>query len=249
MVTAASATFADESMSFMCGELTNAFGPFDYRSELGKTVDSNGGHSPIRLVEGAHFTPEVEALVRGKTATTAGFDLDYTLRAFPNHHRALLSMMNLSFKEKKAKPLGSHYTIDCWFERGARWRPDDAVVKLLWGIYKLKTGRQNEAIELFQKAEQANEEDPNLFYNLGLAYFEVKRYDDALRYAHKAYALNYPLPGLREKLKRAGAWRDMPPPAAEQSAPVATQSAPAASQSQPAVPQSAPAAAAPPKTP
>ncbi len=249
MVTAASATFADESMSFMCGELANAFGPFDYRSEVGKTVGSDGGHSNIQLVEGAHFTPEVEALVRGKTSTTAGHDIDYTLRAFPNHHRALLAMMNLSFKEKKTKPVGSRYSIDCWFERGARWRPDDAVVKMLWGIYKLKTGRQQEAVDLFQQAEKAETEDPNLYYNLGLAYFELKRYDDALRYAHKAYALNYPLPGLREKLKRAGAWRDMPPPAAEQSAPVATQSAPAALQSQPVVPQSAPAAAAPPKTP
>lgn len=242
LLSVASTAFADESMSFMCGELANAFGPFDYRSEVGSTTGSDGGRSNLSLVEGAHFTPEVEALARGKTSTTAGHDIDYTLRAFPNHHRALLAMMNLSFKEKKTKPVGSRYSVDCWFERGTRWKPDDAVVKMLWGIYKSKTGRQQEAVALFEQAEKAEVEDPNLYYNLGLAYFELKRYDDSLRYAHKAYALNYPLPGLREKLKRVGAWRDLPQPVVEQSAPVAAQSQPAAVQSAPtgAVPTKAP---------
>ena len=30
---------------------------------------------------GAHFTPEVESLIRGHTTTTPGGDIDYTLRA------------------------------------------------------------------------------------------------------------------------------------------------------------------------
>ncbi|MCX9156854.1 hypothetical protein OPU71_12035 [Niveibacterium sp. 24ML] len=209
---------------FLCGGLSNNFGPFDYRVENAGSRTALG--LPIRMVEGAHFTPEVETLKRGKTGVNPGADIDYTLRAFPNHHRALLAMMNLSFKEKTSKPRGSRYTIDCWFERGARFRPDDAVVKMLWGIYTLKVGRRDEAIKLLQEAEKAATEDPNLYYNLGLAFFDLKRYDDSLKYAHMAYALNYPLPGLREKLKRAGIWKDLPPktkaaePASAQSAPV-----------------------------
>lgn len=232
----------DTGMEYMCGELANAFGPYDYRVQL--LVGAGTQLTNQQLVEGAHFTPEVESLQHGKTSTTAGHDIDYTLRAFPNHHRALLAMMNLSFKEKSAKPVGSRYNVDCWFERGARFKPDDAVVKLLWGIYKLKIGRQNDAIKLLQDAEKIATDDPNLYYNLGLAYFDLKRYDEALANAHKAYALRYPLPGLRDKLKRVGAWKDMPVPVAGQSAPVTNQSAPAVEQSAARVaPGNAPASA------
>ena len=62
-----------------CGALQNAFGPFDYRTERGYNLD---------VVESYHFTPPVEALIRGSSGTIGG-DLDYTLRAFPNHDRAL----------------------------------------------------------------------------------------------------------------------------------------------------------------
>ena len=80
-----------------CGELGNSFGPFDYR-----TVPEQ----PKRLVEGAHFTPVVESLIRGNTASGPGGDIDYTLRAMPNHHRALLATVRLGEIEKTGKPFG-----------------------------------------------------------------------------------------------------------------------------------------------
>lgn len=73
-----------------CGSLQNAFGPFDYR-------DPEARGEPLRLVESAHFTPSVESLVKGNSGTVAG-DLDYTLRAFPNHHRALYSVAQYAFR-------------------------------------------------------------------------------------------------------------------------------------------------------
>jgi tetratricopeptide (TPR) repeat protein len=184
-----------------CGPLKNAFGPFDYRVAPLDTRD---------VVESHHFTPEVESLIKGHTGVIGG-DIDYTLRAFPNHPRALLAMMNLSFKEKTTKPRGSSYSVECWFDRAERFHPDDGVVQMLYGIYLLKLGRTSDAIKRFEAAEATADGDPNLYYNLGLAYFDLKKYDKALSYAHKAYALNFPLPGLREKLKRAHAWKDLPP--------------------------------------
>jgi tetratricopeptide (TPR) repeat protein len=206
-----------------CGELANAFGPFDYRS---------ASEEDRRLVNGAHFTEQVETLKSGKTTNWPGGDIDYTLRAFPNHPRALLAMMNLSFKEKRLKPNSAHWPVECYFDRAERFRGDDAYVKLLFGIYLLKVGRNQEAITKLEAAEKLQSDDPNLYYNLGLAYFDLKNYDKALHYAHEAYALHFPLPGLREKLKRVGAWKDLPPPAA-QSAPIASASTPAKSASTP----------------
>jgi hypothetical protein len=36
----------------------------------------------------------------------------------------------------------------------------------------------------------------------------MKQFDKSLESAHRAYALGFPLPGLREKLKRAGKWQE-----------------------------------------
>jgi tetratricopeptide (TPR) repeat protein len=45
-----------------------------------------------------------------------------------------------------------------------------------------------------------------LHYTLGLIYFELNDFDHSVEYAQKAYAKNYPLPGLQDKLRRAGHW-------------------------------------------
>jgi TPR repeat protein len=45
-------------------------------------------------------------------------------------------------------------------------------------------------------------------YNLGLLYFDKKNYSKAKVHAEKAYALNFPLPGLRNRLKKVGKWSD-----------------------------------------
>jgi exosortase A-associated hydrolase 1 len=67
-----------QSTSTPCGSLANAFGPYDYRTDRGQ---------PLNLVESAHFTTESGA-VDSRYHRPIGVELDYTLRAFPNHHRA-----------------------------------------------------------------------------------------------------------------------------------------------------------------
>lgn len=47
-----------------------------------------------------------------------------------------------------------------------------------------------------------------IHYNLGLVYFELKEMDLAVEFAKKAYDKQYPLPGLQQKLTRAGRWPD-----------------------------------------
>ena len=71
-----------------------------------------------------------------------------------------------------------------------------------------------EAVEKFEHALDLNPDDINAHYNLGLAFFDLKEYDKANEQAQTSYALGAPLPGLRDKLMRAGAWK---PVAASQS--------------------------------
>ena len=42
-----------------------------------------------------------------------------------------------------------------------------------------------------------------------------KKYEQALPYAQKAYALNFPLPGLKQNLIKAGKWVEPPPAPAD----------------------------------
>lgn len=211
-----------------CPELRHGYGPYDYRT---------ASKEQKRLVEGAHFFPNVENLVSGTKhpnhdyIVIPGGEIDYTLRAFPNHPRALLALSRLSIRDSTEKPEGVKAPVDCYFQSAIKYRPGDGMVRVIYGVHLAKQGKTDEALEHLQKAEELSGDGTNLYYNLGLAYFQAKRYQEALEAAHKAYALGFPLPGLRDKLKRVGQWSEpvvvpvaepptSPPPAEVETAPV-----------------------------
>ena len=182
-----------------CGPIANAYGPYDYWV--------NKAELPI--VEVNHLTPEVENLIRGKSSSIGG-DLEYTLRAFPNHPRALLAMVKLGVKEKTDKPRGSRYTVACFFDRAIRFRPNDGMVRMIHANYLSGQGRKQEAVKELEVAAESGVMTPNLQYNMGLAYFEVGNFEKSLEFAHQAYRNGFNLPGLKGKLVKAGKWRDAP---------------------------------------
>lgn len=181
-----------------CGPLrvVGQYGPYDYRTDRDK----------LDIVLGAHFTPEVEALIRGRTGARPGGDIDYTLRAIPNHHRALIAMMRLGEKEKTPQPSGSRYSIDCWFERAILFRPDDAIVRMIYSTYLHGAGRTTQANAQLDIAAVHAKDNALTHNNIGLHYFDLKNYDKALAQAHKALSLGLPQTALQEKLSRVGKW-------------------------------------------
>lgn len=191
-----------------CPTLSHGYGPYDYR-----TITK----AQIVLVEGAHFFPNVENLRDGTPHPNRGYpivpggEIDYTLRAFPNHHRALMSLSRLSVRDNSDRPKGVKASVDCYFKIAMEFRPDDSYVPLIYGIHLSKKGKVAEALTYFDKAKALGDESASLHYNLGLAYFQIKRYDDALDAAHKAYAAGFPLDGLKNMLVRIGKWKDMQP--------------------------------------
>lgn len=182
----------------VCGSLENHYGPYDYRSDKDK----------LGIVETFHLTSNVINLSSAQSASSVGGDLDYTLRAFPNHHIALMAMTRLGEKEKTAKPRGVKYSVECYLQRAFRFRNDDTTVKMLYAAYLAKNGKRTEALAMLDEMVNAEEETANVYYNIGLIYFELKDYEKSLSYARRAYDLGFPLPGLRDKLKRAGKWKN-----------------------------------------
>lgn len=207
-----SSAFA-QSGSAACGPLENGYGPYDFRTDRDK----------LPIVVGAHFTPMVEQLIRGTTSGTPGGDIDYTLRAIPNHPNALLSMMRLAEKEKDPKPSGSRYTVECWFDRAIRFRPDDQVVRMIYTTYLTKNKRKPEAMQQLEIVlHGATKDNPFTHQNVGLLLVDLGEYDKALVQAHKAIELGLNRPDLRQKLQNVGKWVE-PPPASE-ATPAATSS-------------------------
>jgi tetratricopeptide (TPR) repeat protein len=122
-------------------------------------------------------------------------------------------MFRLALREKTAKPKGAKYTVDCYFDRAIRFRPDDFNVYLVYGTYLLNVSQTKSAVQQLEKSLALNDENANAHYNLGLAYFDLRDYEKSLAHAQRAYGLGFPLPGLRNKLEKAGKWQFLSPAA------------------------------------
>ena len=203
------------------------FGPFDYRTER---------FGQLQKVEDFHFTPEVESGIRGKNGAIGG-DINYTLKASPNHHRALVTLTRLTARFKLDQIEGMEWPIECYYDRAMRYRPDDTVVRMLYAQFLHDRKRTPEAVTQLDATVRLAGDNPFTHYNLGLMYFEVGQFEKSLTQAHKAAAQGFPRQDLMQKLKAKGAWKDPAPPATSSQAPAdpAVATAPAA----PAAPASA----------
>lgn len=192
--------------------------PFDYQ-EADKRV-------LMQPIERRHFYREVE-MVNSTTASRFLPDVRYMLDISPNHARALQSMVRVAIQSKSSSLPGLTYSVECYLQRAMDFSPGDMLPQMIMGQYLASQGKPSEALKVLLEAEKQAPTDANLAYNIGLLEFDLKHYDRALEYAHRAYLGGFPLPGLRDKLKRAGQWRDPEPKAPEPAAPVTTTQTPA----------------------
>lgn len=184
---------------------------------------ASAGTDLLRSVEKYHVVL-AENEIRTKYYVGARADLDFTLRYFPNHPRGLLLMVQLCSEDKK-----HGCDLDLIFERAIAVNPYAVGTYVTLGVYLHRAKRYSEAIESYRRALALDPDSINGHYNLGLAYLEAKQYDLANEQAQRAYALGAPLPGLRERLQKAGQWRPIAAaPASPQTAAPASAGAAAA---------------------
>ena len=177
-----------------------AVGPFDYR-------DPKLRERWLGNVERHHFNKNVEQLIGGISTSEGPYiDLAYTLRVFPNHPRALNSMAR--FLSNANHMALYHKTPDYYFLKAIEFAPDDATVYHLYAIHLHKKRKLKKALENYNIALQLQPSNPEIVYNLGLLYFDMKKYNLAMDYAKKAYGLGFLLPGLKNKLTELGIWED-----------------------------------------
>jgi tetratricopeptide (TPR) repeat protein len=173
----------------------------------------------LEQVEKYHLSPAVSTLRAGKYEYAYN-ELSFILKYFPNHPQALVLLSELCVKWKHP----GRCDADGRFQHALQVNPDAADTYTIQGMYLQNTGRTDQAIENYKKALERNPVSVNAHYNLGLAYVSKKNFEEANKHAQQAYALGMTLPGLRNMLTKAGAWKPLP---TEPAAPAAAASPPA----------------------
>jgi len=176
--------------------LSNAYGPWDF---------TNPGHSRrLPIVINAPVTAKVEQLIAGENGTLLG-DIDYTLRAIPNYHRALNAIGKYYRLHPPTAESGvPYYTADCYFQRAIYFQPADTVSRMLYGMHLHLSGKHEQAEKIYLTAVAMSSNYAELHYNLGLLYVDMKNLEKAAEHAKIAYGLQYPLKGLESKIVKAG---------------------------------------------
>ena len=194
---------------------SRAQSPTDYYLARSDRAASN----LLEQVEKYHLSPAVSNLRTGKYEYSYN-EISFILGYFPNHPQALVLLSELCVKWKHP----ARCDADGRFQRALQVNPEVADTYTIQGMYLQNTGRTDQAIENYKKALERNPVSVNAHYNLGLAYVSKKDFVEANKHAQQAYSLGMTLPGLRNMLTKAGAWKPLP---AEPAAPPAAATPPA----------------------
>jgi hypothetical protein len=186
------------------------FGPHDYlrRAQLPEELD---------IVEMHHFSPEIERLETGSSTSPIN-DIDYTIMAWPNHHRALHSAMKYRMMHWKWPKDSQVPPAECQLQRAIAFSAQDPVPYMMYGMLLHKAKQYDNALAAYSAAHFLRPDDVLTQYNMGLTLVELKRYEEAEKMANMAYGAGFPLPGLKNKLVEAGHWGAQPETAAPETA-------------------------------
>jgi tetratricopeptide (TPR) repeat protein len=128
-------------------------------------------------------------------------NLDFSLRHSPNHHEALGLLIRWDLG---GNPLLGFPGARCSLDWARQFAPDDATVFVYGGNYFWKAKEVERARAWYERAIQLAPESAEAHYNYGLFFLDQGNLEAAAKHARAAYDIGFPLPGLREKLARAG---------------------------------------------
>jgi Tfp pilus assembly protein PilF len=185
-----------------CGNLSQAQGQNKANRDFYNPGTGTDEHADWTNAHRFHLQPAFDAMKLGNW-TSARDNFEFILRVFPNSPQALNGISELCDVKWKSRQCDA----DPWFESAVAVNPSVATTWVIYGIHLQRRKRLSEAIEKFQHALTLQPNNINGRYNLGLAYFDLKDYVKANEQAQMSYALGAPLPGLRDMLKRVGAWK------------------------------------------
>lgn len=180
---------------------------YDYYSAEVREKNGTFPTGLLNMVEGAHFTPNVQLLKAGHRDAQPG-DLKYTLRKLPNHPGALDAWSRYEIKYRSSKLFRSTpgnkrplLTADCFFERAISMYPQHAETYKVWGIHLYRHEKYDDSIAMILKAQSMGDRGADMHYYLGLSYLANGDRPSAEFHAKEADRLGFPFKGLQRKLR------------------------------------------------
>jgi tetratricopeptide (TPR) repeat protein len=192
----------------VCDGAGQGFGPWDYY-EVDEPTDPMYYDGRWWEAAKVHAAPGFQALNDDPfdqgAYNRAASEFDYLLRAYPNHPQILQGVIQLELKrlDSGRRLIKFETPPECYLQRAQMFRPTQAHIPQLMGIYLQKLGKIEQAIDAYKSALHLNPQAAEIQYNLGLALFDAGDHRLAAACARDAYSLGYPLRGLQNKLERA----------------------------------------------
>lgn len=204
--------FGNDLQGNPCKGSEQGFGPYDY-FDVNDPSDKLWQEGRLWEANKIHYGKGMRDMREGRIRG-AGGEFRYTLMAYPNHPNALYAVIQLYIEArdnptntKERWPDFNQFTPpECWLQRALAFRPKQAHIYLLFGLYLHKIGLKDQALKYYRQASALQPENAEIYYNTGLLLVDMGRFGEAKAEAIKAYQLKYPLPGLKRKLKAAGYW-------------------------------------------
>jgi tetratricopeptide (TPR) repeat protein len=159
------------------------------------------GSNAVTVVELYHLGP-CEKRLGARDYPRALAECGFILKIFPNHPTALLLTAQACEQWKSPRCM-----LDDVFERAVSINPRAPETFVVQGIHLHRTNQYAKAIQSFKYALELDPNQMNAHYNIALTYLATKQFDLANAHAQRAYALGAILPGLRDRLTKAGYWK------------------------------------------
>ena len=127
----------------------------------------------------------------------------FVFNRMPKEHpmyAEVATQLGLTIRERKDNNGAMRY-----FDEAISTHPDYPGAYQAKALVYRDLKKYGDARDVLLQGNQATDgKSPDIQYFLGLVLIDLKDYGTAREYAIKAYGLGYPLPGLRDKLARAG---------------------------------------------
>lgn len=189
----------------------NDIGPWDYYDPINSTPNGANPMGNIKRVTNVHLKP---GMLRMETKASGSFssDIDYTLRAIPNHPAGLDLASRLEHRLQQPSSANIRMlryekpvrTAECYFQRAIALAPNRFYTYVVYGIHLHRFGKYDAANKAYERALALGSNSIETNYNYGLSLVKTGRYADAEQQARLAYQGGFPLPGLRNLLQQHG---------------------------------------------
>jgi len=155
------------------------------------------------LLSRAQTEPDPEASRRLLERAAAETDFTFS-KTEPSHHFFAQAATQMAFIHYE---LGHNAQAIKLLDEVIEAHPESAMAYNAKAVILFRRGEYETAEGvLVEGNEQVNGQSSEIHYNLGLVLIATGDTKRAAQHARQAYALGYPLPGLKQKLQRMGAW-------------------------------------------